>query len=64
MGDLRPADGYAETDNVKRQQAWCAAGEGRTIDVDGCGWWEARQLGVLLMRRQYLGQLMDALARR
>lgn len=61
MGDLRPVEGYAETDNVKRQRAWTAAGAGRVIDEDGVGWWEARENGILLKRRQDLGDLMDAL---
>ena len=48
-------------DNVKRQRAWTASGDGRVIEEDGVGWWEARQHGVLLKRRQDLGALMDAL---
>jgi hypothetical protein len=62
MGELRAVSG-AETDNVKRMRAWTAAGDGRVIDEDGVGWWEARERGILVKRRQDLGQLMDALER-
>jgi hypothetical protein len=50
-----------EPDSVKRKRAWVEDGPGRVIDEDGVGWWEARENGILLKRRQDLGALMDAL---
>lgn len=54
--------GY-EPDNVKRKRAWEEDARGRSIEEDGVGWWEARENGVLLKRRQDLGELLDALER-
>lgn len=63
MGDLRPVDGYVETDNVKRRQAWLDGHPGAMIATVG-EWWTARDAaGILLQRRQQLGALMDALER-
>ena len=55
--------GGREPDNVKRKRAWVEDAPGREIDEDGVRWWEARQHGILLKRRQDLGALMDELER-
>lgn len=55
--------GGREPDNVKRKRAWVEDAPGRQIDEDGVGWWEAREHGILLKRRQELGDLMDELER-
>jgi hypothetical protein len=64
MGELRDVSDPAGTlasDTVKRRQAWTKGAPGRVIEQDGVGWWEARQRGVLLKRRQELGDLLDVL---
>lgn len=63
MGELRPAGGIAEADNVKRRLAWLQENPGASITGAG-EWWTARDAaGILLQRRQDLGELMDALER-
>jgi hypothetical protein len=60
MDDLR-AVGGAETDNVKRKQAWLDGHPGASVKPAG-DWWVARdKAGILLQRRRDLGDLMDAL---
>jgi hypothetical protein len=64
MGELQDVSdpaGVLASDTVKRKQAWTRAGDGRVIDQDGVGWWEAREHGILKKRREDLGQLLDAL---
>ena len=62
LRDVSDPAGALAADNVKRKRAWEDGGAGRVINEDGVGWWEAREHGVLLKRRQGLGELLDALA--
>jgi hypothetical protein len=63
MAELRALDGDGETDNVKRLNAWLAAGTGRTHEVDDTGRHLLRELGILMGSSRDLGVAVDAATR-